>query len=141
MGLVSQPWWPEHMEASVELCWEWGWSVRHGAAWHGAHPGETPACEMQVKPHGDLGGGEGNLPVTVTGPPGAMELENPEPHRRPERLAGQRELTGTWHSPKRQALVVESPRMSHVPLQAQGPCRRGNSGGSIFMACGVTPLH
>lgn len=52
---------------------------------------------MQVKPHGDLGGREGNLPLTV---PGAMGLEIPGPHHRPERLAGQIELTGMWQSPK-----------------------------------------
>lgn len=28
---------------------------------------EAPACETQVKPHGDLGGGKGNLPVLSQG--------------------------------------------------------------------------
>lgn len=40
IGLVSQLWWPEHIEASVESCWERGWLVRQGVR-DRAHPGDT----------------------------------------------------------------------------------------------------
>lgn len=43
-----------------------------------------------MKPHGDLGGEEGNLPVTVSGPPGAIGLENQVPDQGPGHLTGQR---------------------------------------------------
>lgn len=117
-----------------------------GAAWHGdvekgSSLGSRHLPVEQVKPYGDLGGREASLPVTVPGPPGAMGLENPGPHHRPGCLLVRGSSQGCGTAQNHQALIAESPRTPHMPSQAQGPRRRGNRGGSVFMSCGATPLQ
>lgn len=79
----------------------------------------------KVRPHRDLGGEEGSIPVPVPGPPGATGLENHVPGHRPVHLTGQR-ADGDMAYHKSVRLW-----MTCVSLGAEGLCRGGNRGGSI----------